>query len=419
MGELVPAREAALRLRVNVNTLYAYVSRGALRRVPGPDGKTSLYDADEIDALASRSRPRTKRRAPASIDLLVATEISTVTNGVVRYRGMDLSELIDDHLPFETVAELLWQTPATQVGKGWTTECASRGRRRSPAPHIDESTTIPRLIEVITRRQLDSDSAPLSNFGDRDECVDWTDAGRRAIEAMLTVEGVTSDSGSGSAGSGNAGSGSAGSGRVSTRFGVATRLWHLWSPLKATPARVRAMNTALVLLAEHGLALSALAVRVAASARARPDTCLIAGLAALDGALHGRASAAVHREFVESGRSRADEPSPSLGVGHVVHRNDPRTAMLLDAVSAIATAGDRQLIEAVATEAGGSANIDLALAALAYVGRMPVGASTAVFAIARTAGWIAHAQEEYDEQPLRFRGQAIHRTANASTQRPG
>jgi citrate synthase len=38
---------------------------------------------------------------------------------------------------------------------------------------------------------------------------------------------------------------------------------------------------------------------------------------------------------------------------------------------------------------------------------MPSEAATAIFAIARTAGWIAHAAEEYGEPPLRFRGQAF------------
>jgi len=46
-------------------------------------------------------------------------------------------------------------------------------------------------------------------------------------------------------------------------------------------ARVRALDIALVLLAEHELALSTLSVRVAASARATPASCLLAGLSTL------------------------------------------------------------------------------------------------------------------------------------------
>src|ERR1700727_1334936 len=59
MGDLVTARTAPERLGVDVRTLYAYVSRGALRREPGPDGRSSRYDSDELDLLARRSRPRT------------------------------------------------------------------------------------------------------------------------------------------------------------------------------------------------------------------------------------------------------------------------------------------------------------------------------------------------------------------------
>ena len=38
---------------------------------------------------------------------------------------------------------------------------------------------------------------------------------------------------------------------------------------------------------------------------------------------------------------------------------------------------------------------------------MPPEAATAIFAVARTAGWIAHAAEEYTEPYVRFRGRAV------------
>src|SRR3954447_27093455 len=93
MGELVDARTAAQRLGVDVRSLYAYVSRGSLRRVPGPDGRGSRYDSDELELLARRSRPRTLPRPAASIDLVIATRASTVSDGVVRYRGKDVAGL--------------------------------------------------------------------------------------------------------------------------------------------------------------------------------------------------------------------------------------------------------------------------------------------------------------------------------------
>jgi citrate synthase len=61
----------------------------------------------------------------------------------------------------------------------------------------------------------------------------------------------------------------------------------------------------------------------------------------------------------------------------------------------LAAAADRGLPEPT---------VDLALAALAHVAGMTRGAGEAVFAVARTAGWIAHALEEYErDTPIRPR----------------
>src|SRR5205085_12432185 len=98
-------------------SLYAYVSRGSLRRVAGPDGRSSRYDSDELELLARRARPRTLPRPAASIDLVIATRVSTVSDGVVRYRGKDVAELVAAGEPVERVADLLWpgSTPGTDA----------------------------------------------------------------------------------------------------------------------------------------------------------------------------------------------------------------------------------------------------------------------------------------------------------------
>jgi citrate synthase len=96
------------------------------------------------------------------------------------------------------------------------------------------------------------------------------------------------------------------------------------------------------------------------------------------------------------------------GFGHPVHRHgDPRAAPLLRAVATIATPADRELIDRTVHGAPAPPSVDFALGALCHVGRMPPQAATAIFAVARTAGWIAHAAEEYTEPRLRFRGRAV------------
>ena len=55
MSQELTAAEAAARLGVKRETLYAYVSRGLLHRHMAMDGRTSLFDADEIESFRSES----------------------------------------------------------------------------------------------------------------------------------------------------------------------------------------------------------------------------------------------------------------------------------------------------------------------------------------------------------------------------
>ena len=66
MTRFVGATEAARLLGVQRATLYAYVSRGLIARRVAVDGRTSLYSADDLDALAGRVRRRESRAAPVA-----------------------------------------------------------------------------------------------------------------------------------------------------------------------------------------------------------------------------------------------------------------------------------------------------------------------------------------------------------------
>ena len=402
MGEQVDARTAAERLGVDVRTLYAYVSRGALRRVPAPDGRSSRYDSDELELLARRSRPRTLPRPAASIDLVIATGVSTVTDGVVRYRGRDVLALVAASERFEAVAERLWAgSPATEAA--WEFPAGEAASLRVVLGALGGAPVAMRFAAAVAAATVAAATAvggtAVGGLGTAGP-PDWPAWGRFLIAALVEASGPAP---------GDAG----GDGPV------ARRLWQRWSPLLPTAARVRALNTALVLLAEHELAASTLAVRVAASARAAPPGCVLAGLGTLSGTLHGDAPRIVRERLFrrpygdsDSGdRRRAGADAglpPGVGFGHSVHRHgDPRTASLLQAVYAIATPADRDLIERASRGGAAPPNVDFALGALSHVARMPPEAATAIFAVARTAGWIAHAAEEYTEPYVRFRGRAV------------
>src|SRR5271156_3149970 len=107
MDRMLTTEEAARRLGVKVPTLYAYVSRGLLESHPDPGRRGSLFELDDIEGLAARSRGGRQ----------TATRLATITTGVTQldqhlgpiYRGRIATELAAGS-SFEDVAELLWQS---------------------------------------------------------------------------------------------------------------------------------------------------------------------------------------------------------------------------------------------------------------------------------------------------------------------
>jgi citrate synthase len=97
------------------------------------------------------------------------------------------------------------------------------------------------------------------------------------------------------------------------------------------------------------------------------------------------------------------------GLGHRLYPGeDPRARALFALLEDIPAAGPalnaaRDVVATTARHAPLHANVDLALAVLTVSCGMPSTAGETVFAVARTAGWIAHALEEYGERPLRMR----------------
>jgi citrate synthase len=199
---------------------------------------------------------------------------------------------------------------------------------------------------------------------------------------------------------------------------IAQRLWSRLGSQPPTARQLDALNTALVLLADHELAASTLAARVAASAWADPYLVLSTGLAAGGGALHAAISTAVETMLrsaadahdVVGERLRAGERVP--GFGHKVYeQRDPRADVLLDLVR---QAGRSPLDAVIAgvlqqmEERGMPApNIDLALGALVVKFGLTPGSGEVIFLLARMAGLIAHAMEEYPHR-LRFRPRALY-----------
>ncbi|NUT31457.1 MAG: citrate synthase, partial [Hamadaea sp.] len=180
-----------------------------------------------------------------------------------------------------------------------------------------------------------------------------------------------------------------------------------------THAGLNALNAALDLAADHDLAASTIAVRVAASTRAHPYAAVSAGLGALDGPLHGAVGATVYRMIDTARRDGAavaigeqlQSGTMLPGFGHGLYPDgDPRgTAILAHARALDGDGALRTTLDELERVAARRPNVDLGIAALAHATGMSVGGPELIFAVARTAGWIAHVIEEYAQPPHRFR----------------
>ncbi len=393
------AVEVAARLAVKVDTVYAYVSRGELRSWKEPQSRTSRFDPGEVEALARRGRPRRASRPPA-LDFTIETVLTTIGNHDVRYRKESALALART-ATFEEVAQLLWTGRRDVRPVAWSA---------APVVLPDVPAARDRLrIAVVMAAAADSFRADLSVPA----VVD------RAASLIATMtEAVPSTGHSRSARL------SLDDGSPPRRGTIAGRLWGHLAGVRATPELVATLNAALVLLADHELAASTLAARIAASARADPYAVVLAGLGPLSGSLHGGAALlasqllqAAAENGPDAALARALEVHGRVpGFGHPLYPDgDPRARVLLELLRRASpghpalSVADR-VVAAVRRRSQLAPTVDLALAALALITRMPADAGEVIFAVARTAGWIAHAIEEYGEEPLRFRARAVARS---------
>jgi citrate synthase len=166
-----------------------------------------------------------------------------------------------------------------------------------------------------------------------------------------------------------------------------------------------AINTVLVLLADHELNASSFTARITASTEAGPYACVSAALATASGARHGSASEQVARfaaaigspeavrAHVRALRKRGEVPP---GFGHPIYPGgDPRAPPLLEAAARLPHARHaRTLFALVDATTDAAPSCDVGLAALAAALGAPPAVGSGLFAVARAAGWLAHALEQ-------------------------
>jgi len=367
MNDWLSAEEAVTRLGVRPQTLYAYVSRGRVHAEPEPgETRRSRYRASDIAALATR-KARGRKAADVAADAIawgepvLPSSITTVIGGRLYYRGQDAVRLAQTET-FEAVARLL------RGGEG----AAARRDLRDPPPGA--ATMRARAFAVLAARAA------------ADPPARGRPPPELAAEAATLLDGLV-----------DAVAGVRAGGAIHVRLGLA------WGCDRRGMDLIR---RALVLLADHELNASTFAARVAASTGASLSAAALAGLAALSGPLHGGMFARVTRLVADAARSGPRQAAALLahrvsapGFGHPLYPDgDPRARALTGAFQVPAPLEDlRRSVEAATGDHG---NVDFAVVALAAHLALPEDAPFALFAVARCAGWLAHALEQLDTGAL-------------------
>jgi citrate synthase len=250
---LLTAREAADRLGVKLDTLYAYVSRGRLRSVAVAGTRQRRYRAEEVDALkiaaaGPMSRPEGDGESP-----IIASAICLIENGRFYYRGRDALALAESET-LETVAALLWQgAPAAEGGE------------IVPAAEASAASGLTERCQIRLAMLADADVLAL----------DLTRSGviRTGSRIMTALAACVAPTVCPASTSGLP---------VHRQLAAA---WHIGD------AGADMLRRCLVLLADHELNASTYVARCVASTGATPYAVVAAALAALSGRRHGGASA--------------------------------------------------------------------------------------------------------------------------------
>ncbi|TMQ08408.1 MAG: citrate synthase [Deltaproteobacteria bacterium] len=381
----VDAPTAARHLGISVRSLYAYVSRGQVRSVAAERGRPRRYAFADLELLRVRRDARAGHGAVAAAALrwgepVLDSSITAITPRGPAYRGRLAVELADGGVAFENVAELLWSGYLPDARVAWP---------RSAIP-------LAQLARLVGDARAPLDVMPLlihiAALGDRERDDLRPDAliarGRQLIPllAAALAPGFAPAA-------------------VSRALGATSVAEIAVRAIGLADDAAPMIDRVLVLFADHELNASSFTARVAASTGADPYACISAALATVSGPRHGSASEQVAqfadaigspdaaRAAVRALRKRGELPP---GFGHPLYpAGDPRAQPLLDAALQLPHARRvRTLLAVIDAVTEAAPNCDVGLAALTAALGVSAAIGTGLFAVARAAGWLAHALEQ-------------------------
>ncbi|SAK98833.1 citrate synthase [Caballeronia fortuita] len=401
-NDVLSCEEALARLNIKAATLYAYVSRGLVRATPHEDGRKRLYLRRDIERLAARKRGRPPSGAVAESTLrlgdpVLHSAITQITPHGPRYRNRLAVDLAGSGAAFESVVHLL----TTGI---WQSGLAVWGVLETPPDVL-------RFLSVYEGGVASGDIGALLGMvpfalamqgrGTR-EIADGgaVQAARLMLQSMAGCVGFLGPARAFCARA----DGESIAGQILRAAGATV-----------SPATMRALGTALVVLADNELAPATFSARVAASTNADLFSCVAAAIGSHIGFSTGTGTEKIETLLLCEPLSELDarvdrvrEYGASLfGFNHPLYPGgDPRADQMLRAAAQIAEHGGAAsaasertrvtiaFLERMRRELNAHPGVALGLVTLARALGLPDGSATAIWIVSRTAGWVAHVMEQ-------------------------
>lgn len=337
----------------------------------------------------------------------VSSAVSSIIDGVLTYRGIDIDELAE-HATFEETVYLLWNG-----------DLPTRGELDRLLGELGREYALPAgLLELI--RRFPADANPMAALRTAVSALALHDPEandmsaeanrRKAVRLVAKLPTIVAAF-------------------ARTRQGlepvapkpdatVAHNFLYMLTGRDPEPIAVRALDKALVLHADHELNASTFAARVTVATLSDIYSGVTSAIGALKGPLHGGANEGVMEMLEEIGseeniepyiRGKLERKEKIMGFGHRVYKNgDPRAKHLQKMSREL---GERTgnlkwydmsvKIERLVYELKGlKPNVDFYSASVYTSLGIPRDLFTPIFAISRVSGWTAHILEQYADNRL-------------------